>query len=434
MLTFGGFLLLGGRLGDYYGHRRMFLGGIALFTVASLVCGLSTDRAELILARAVQGLGGALVSAVGFSLIMTLFVEPAERAKAMGFFGFVAAGGGSVGVFLGGVLTDVLSWHWVFLVNIPVGAVVLPTAARLLPRTHEGEEHGRLDVAGAVLVTSAITTAVYAVVNGNEAGWRSTQTLGLLAVAALLLAAFLVVESRVASPLLPLRLFRLRNLSAANAIGMTWTAAMFAWFFLSALYLQLVLGYSPFAVGVSFLPGNLIMAAFSLGISAKVVMRFGIRAPLTVGLLLVTSGLLLFARAPVDGRFVTDVLPSMVLLGLGAGLALNPLLLASMSDVEQNEAGLASGVVNTSLMLGGALGLAVLASIAASRTAHLAAHGVAQTAALAAGYRVAFLAGACFALVAAVIAVTAIRATFGGEPPAVDLEEGFVEDVAAGLA
>jgi EmrB/QacA subfamily drug resistance transporter len=403
LLTFGGFLLLGGRFGDLFGHRRLFLAGIAVFTGASLACGLSTTQGFLVGARAVQGLGGAVVSAVALSLILTLFQEPAERTKAMGFFGFVMAGGGSIGVLLGGVLTDALSWHWIFLVNIPVGIAVFVLCLRLIPGSRGQAASGRLDIAGAVTVTAALMLAVYAIVNGNSTGWTSAQTLGLLGASVVLLAVFLGLESRVASPLVPLRLFRLRNVAVSNGVGVLWAAAMFAWFFLSALYLQLVLGYSPLQVGLAFLPANLIMGAFSIGLSAKLVMRFGIRAPLATGLTLAAIGLVLFARAPVDGNFIVDVLPSMILLGVGAGMAFNPVLLAAMSEVEPSESGLASGVVNTAFMMGGALGLAILASLAASRTNSLRASGDSALAALNGGYHVAFLVGAAFAVAAAAV-------------------------------
>jgi EmrB/QacA subfamily drug resistance transporter len=409
ILTFGGFLLLGGRLGDLFGHRRLFLIGISLFTAASIACGLSTTQGLLVSARAIQGLGGAVVSAVALSLIMNLFTEPAERAKAMGVFGFVMAGGGSIGVLLGGVLTDLLSWHWIFLVNVPIGVVVYILCLRLLPAERGQAAGGRLDVAGAVTVTASLMLAVYAIVNGNDKGWTSGRTLGLLAAAAVLMAIFLGIESRVRSPLVPLGLFRLRNVATANAVGVLWAAAMFAWFFLSALYLQLVLGYSPLQVGLAFLPANLIMGAFSIGLSAKLVMRFGFRAPLATGLLLAAVGLVLFARAPVDGSFVVDVLPSMILLGFGAGMAFNPVLLAAMSDVEPSESGLASGVVNTSFMMGGALGLAILASLAASRTDSLRASGDGPLVALNGGYHVAFLVGAAFAVAAAALGGSLLR-------------------------
>ncbi|MFY3854141.1 MFS transporter [Achromobacter xylosoxidans] len=409
MLTFGGFLLLGGRLGDLLGHRRMFLAGLVLFTVASLACGLARGQGLLIAARAAQGLGGAVVSAVSLSLIMNLFTEAGERARAMGVYGFVCAGGGSLGVLLGGLLTSKLSWHWIFLVNIPIGVAVYALCLRLLPAARGAAGGGRLDVAGALTVTASLMLAVYAVVNGNEAGWTSAQSLGLLGAAALLMALFLAIEARVAEPLMPLALFRLRNVATANVVGVLWAAGMFAWFFVSALYMQLVLGYDAMQVGLAFLPANLIMAAFSLGLSAKLVMRFGIRGPLATGLLMAALGLALFARAPVDGHFAADVLPGMLLLGLGAGIAFNPMLLAAMSDVEPGQSGLASGVVNTAFMMGGALGLAVLASLAAARTAALAAAGAAPVAALAGGYRATFLAGAVIAAVAAALAAALVR-------------------------
>jgi len=408
MLTYGGFLLLGGRLGDLYGHRKLFLAGIALFTVASLACGLAPSQATLIVARAVQGLGGAVVSAVALSLMMNLFTEAGDRAKAMGVFGFVCAGGGSIGVLMGGLLTDRFNWHWVFLVNLPIGAAVYALCLWLIPAA-PGRHGQKLDVAGALTVTLSLMLAVYAVVNGNEAGWTSGQTLGLLAAALVLLGLFLAIESRVAEPLMPLSLFRLRNVATANVAGAFWAAAMFAWFFISALYMQLVLNWTPLQVGLAFLPSNLIMAALSLGASAKLVMRYGFRKPLVGGLVCAGAGLALFARAPVDGGFVVDVLPGMVLLGLGAGIALNPMLMAAMSDVDESESGLASGVVNTAFMMGGALGLAVLASVAAARSDALQIAGAASSAALNGGYQLAFAAGAVFALLAAAIGAWGMR-------------------------
>lgn len=409
MLTFGGFLLLGGRLGDLFGHRRLFLLGITLFTLASLACGLAQGQALLVAARAVQGVGGAVVSAVSLSLIMDLFRTPGDRAKAMGVYGFVCAGGGSIGVLLGGLLTGALSWHWIFLVNLPIGVAVYALSLALIPNLPGSANGQRLDVGGAVTITSSLMLAVYAVVNGNEAGWLASSTLVMLAVAVALLLAFLLIESRVANPLMPLALFRLRNVAVSNVVGVLWAAAMFAWFFISALYMQLVLGYSPMQVGLAFLPANLIMAFFSLGLSARLVMRYGIRAPLAVGLLLAALGLALFARAPVDGVFLRDVLPGMLLLGLGAGVAFNPVLLAAMSDVRESDSGLASGVVNTSFMMGGSLGLAVLASLAAARTAGMAATGAAPAVALNGGYQLAFLVGALFATVAALLGGALLR-------------------------
>jgi EmrB/QacA subfamily drug resistance transporter len=427
LITFGGFLLLGGRLGDLFGHRRLFIAGVALFTTASAVCGLANSQAILVSARAVQGVGAAVVSAVALSLMMTLFTDPTERAKAMGIFGFVASGGGSLGVLLGGILTDALDWHWIFLVNVPVGVLVVVLTLVVISGAPLATAAQRLDLAGAVTVTASLMTAVYAIVNGNEVGWLTARTLGLLAGSAVLLASFLVIEARVPTPLVPLRLFRLRNIAVSNAVGVLWAGAMFAWFFLTALYLQLVLGYSPLQVGLAFLPGNLVMGAMSIGLSAKLVLRFGIRPPLSAGLLFAALGLLLLARAPVDGNFTTDVLPSMILLGLGAGTAFNPVLLAAMGDVEPTEAGLASGLVNTSFMMGGALGLAVLASLAAARTDTLLADGESQTAALTGGYHVAFLVGAVFAAAAAVLGAVLLRVQ---APQAVDEQEEAVGEPA----
>jgi len=324
-------------------------------------------------------------------------------------YGFVCAGGGSIGVLLGGLLTSALSWHWIFLVNLPIGLLVYALCLRLIPPAAPAAGDTPLDVAGALSVTASLMLAVYAVVNGNEAGWTSVQSLVLLGTAAALMALFLAIEARVAAPLMPLSLFRLRNVATANVVGVLWAAAMFAWFFVSALYMQLVLGYSPMEVGLAFLPANLIMAAFSLGLSAKLVMRFGIRAPLAVGLAMAALGLALFARAPVDGAFAADVLPGMLLLGLGAGVAFNPMLLAAMSDVEPSQSGLASGVVNTAFMMGGSLGLAVLASLAAMRSAGLTAAGASPVQALNGGYQVTFLAGAAIAALAALLSAVFLR-------------------------
>ena len=420
-LTFGGLLLLGGRLGDLYGPRRLFLFGIGLFTLASLVCGLSTSQGMLITARAVQGIGGAVASAVSLSLMLALFTEPAERAKAMGLFGFVASGGGSIGVVLGGVLTDAINWHWIFLVNLPIGVAVVFLTFRLIPGTEGSAAHGRsLDVGGAITVTGALMVAVYAIVNGNADGWTSSSTLARFALAIALFVTFLVIETRVSSPLMPLGLFRRRNLSTASVAGILWAGAMFAWFFLSALYMQLVLGYSPLKVGLGFLPGNLVMGFLSIAVSAKLVLRYGVRVPLAVGLVAAGLGLLLFARAPVHGGYVMDVLPGMILLGLGAGIAFNPVLFAAMSEVKPEESGLASGIVNTSFMMGGALGLAVLASVAASRTSHLESAGHSTASALTSGYHVAFVVGALFAVAAAAIGATLLRThmapAHGSEP------------------
>jgi EmrB/QacA subfamily drug resistance transporter len=409
LLTFGGFLLLGGRLGDLYGHRRLFLIGIAVFTASSLACGLATSQTFLITARAVQGFGGAIVSVVVLSLIMIMFTEPAERAKAMGVVGFVLSGGGTAGVLLGGILTDLLSWHWIFLVNIPVGIAVFVLSVYLCPTVQAPAGERRLDIGGAVTVTGALMLAVYAIVKGNEVGWTSGQTLGILGAALILFAVFVVIEARHPAPLMPLSLFRHRNLSVANVVGVLMAAAMFAMFFFAALYLQLVLEYSPLEVGLAFLPSTLVWGASSLLLSDRLIMRFGIKPPLIGGLLFFIGGLLLFARAPVDGNYALDVLLPMLLFGLGGGITFNPLLLAAMGDVEPQDSGLASGVVNTAFMMGGALGLAVLAAIATSRTDNLTASGGAAADALVGGYHAAFMVGAIFAAVAGALAAALLR-------------------------
>ncbi|HVT65725.1 MAG TPA: DHA2 family efflux MFS transporter permease subunit [Mycobacteriales bacterium] len=398
MLTYGGCLLLGGRLGDLYGQRRVFITGITGFTLASIGCGLSSSQTMLVAFRAVQGVGGALATAVGFALVVTLFSEPAQRAKAMGITGFVASGGGAVGVVLGGVITDALSWHWVFLVNVPIGIGVCALVLRLVDETSTAATGRRLDVAGALVVTSALMLAVHTVVKANSAGWASFETLGQLALSGVLMAAFIVIESRVSVPLVRLGLFRSRNLAVSNVVGVLWAGSMFAWFFMTALYLQQVLHYTALKVGLAFLPGNLVMMGCSVSLSAKLVMRYGYRLPLGAGLGLAAAGLALFARAPLHGSLAFDVLPAMVLLGFGGGIAFNPVLLAAMDDVDPEESGLASGAVNTAFMMGGALGLALLASIAAS-----ASHGDSSAAGLLKGYHVAFAVGAALSVAAAVI-------------------------------
>ncbi|HEX5461087.1 MAG TPA: DHA2 family efflux MFS transporter permease subunit [Steroidobacteraceae bacterium] len=410
MLIFGGFLLLGGRLGDLYGHRTVFLLGLGLFTLASLACGLAASRTFLVWARAVQGLGGAVVDSVSLSLIMNLFTEPADRTKAMGVYGFVCSGGGCIGALLGGALTGGLNWHWIFLVNVPIGIVVFALCWWQLP-THSGEADRprHLDVGGAVSVTLALLLAVYATINGNGAGWTSRSTLGLFAAAVVVFGLFLAVESRASKPLVPLAMFRLRDLSIASICAVLWSAAMFAWFFLSALYMQLVLGFTPMQVGIAFIPANLIMAVFSLGLSARLVMRFGTRRPLGAGLLLAGLGLALFARAPLHGTLLRDILPAMALLGVGAGIGFNPMLMAAMSEVPQSESGLASGIVNTAFLLGGALGLAVLASVAALHGAALTAGGAGHLQALVGGYRAAFAVAACITAAAALLGGLGLR-------------------------
>lgn len=409
MLTFGGFLLLAGRMGDLYGKRRLFLIGLAVFTLSSLGCGLAQSPTQLIVARAIQGLGAALVTAVSLALIMNLFPDGPGRVKAMGIFAFVASGGGAVGAVAGGFITAHFDWHWNFLVNVPIGIAVYIAARMLVPST-KGAAVGRLDVAGAVTVTASLLLAVYAVVEAKDLGWTSRTTLLRLAGSVALAAVFIAIQRSVRHPLVPLALFRQRNIQAANAIGVLWAGAMFAWFFLSSLYMQNVLHYDAQETGFAFVPADLVMMVFSVWLSAKVVYRFGIRRPVAFGLLLAAAGLGLFALAPVGGTFLVSVLPGMLLLGIGAGMAFNPLFLAAMSDAKPEEGGLASGLVNTSFMMGGALGLAILASLAAARTASLEAAGVGLDAARTSGYHVAFLGGAICAASGALVAAVLLRA------------------------
>ena len=403
-LTFGGFLLLSGRLGDLYGRRRLFLIGVVTFTLASLACGLAPSELPLLIARAIQGLAGAIVTSVSLSLVSTLFPDPAERAKAMGIYGLVQAVGGSTGELLGGVLTNAFGWHSIFLVNLPIGIAVAALCFVLLPQDKGAQQRQRLDLTGAIVVTVGLTVLTAGVVRATDGGWASPLTLELLGSGAILLWAFVIIESRVSEPLMPLRLFRLRNFSATNVLGAFWSAGQYAWFVISALYLQRVLGYDPFWVGIAFVPSQVITATFYAGLAAKMVIRFGIREPLWIGLILIAAGLALFARAPVHGTFALDVIPAMLLLGLGAGMASTPLLLAAMHDVPNTESGLASGVVNTSCMMGGALGLAILSALADARTRELLRAGVAATPALNGGYHLAFCSAAFLTALAAFLA------------------------------
>jgi MFS family permease len=341
----------------------------------------------------------------------------------MGVFGFVLSGGGVVGVLAGGILTDLLSWHWIFLVNLPIGIAVFLLTLRLLPADGEAMATGRVDYAGAITVTGALMLAVYAIVNGNEQGWGSAQTLGTLGAAVALMVVFLLIESRIANPLMPLGIFRNRSVSTANVLGALMAAGLFGYFFMSALYMQLVLGYSPMEVGLAYLPGTVLWGASSLLLSDRLVMRFGIKPPLITGLGLMTLGLLLFARIPVDGNWLVDILPATLAASLGAGIAFNPILLAAMSGVRQEQAGLASGVVNTAFMMGGAVGLAALAAIADSRTQSLADSGDGALSALTGGYQLAFLVAAIFVVASAVVGATLPRsepmgAGAHGEEPA----------------
>ena len=433
LIAFGGLLLLAGRIGDLIGHRRIFLIGLAVFTAASLLCALAQSQEVLIAARFIQGAGGAFASAVTLGMIVTMFPEPREQAKAIGVYGFVASAGGTIGLLAGGVLTDLINWHWIFFVNIPIGIATMVLAQRLV-EGHEGIGlREGADIPGAVLVTSGLMLGVYTILQVHEEGWTSAQTLGLGALALALIAAFVVRQGRIETPLMPLRLFRSRNVSGANLVlGLT-VVGMFGLFFLGALYLQLVLGYDPLEVGLAFLPATLIMGTLSLGFTDKINMRFGPRRVLIPTLLFLVAGLLLFARAPVDGEYFRDVFPVMILLGLGAGLSFPALMMLAMSGATPSDAGLASGLINTTAQVGGAIGLAVLATLATSRTDELLADGESTAAALTSGYHLALLIGAACVAAAFVVGLVVLRDAespvgahaesheqHGGQQPAID--------------
>jgi EmrB/QacA subfamily drug resistance transporter len=408
LIAFGGLLLLAGRFGDLLGRRSVFLTGMVVFTTASLVCGLAGSQAMLIAARFVQGAGGALSSAVILGMIVTMFPKPGEQAKAIGVYSFVASAGASIGLLSGGVLTQTLDWHWIFFVNVPIGIVTLFLALRMVPRDARpptvGLRHG-FDASGALLVTAALMLGVYAIVGAATHGWASGRTLGLGVVALGLLAAFVWRESTATTPLLPLRILRSRNVSGANLVQALLVSGALGMFFLAVLYLQRVLGFDALETGVAFLPVSLAIGVLSLGFSARLNLRFGARAVLVPGMALVALGLAWLTRAPVDGSYAVDVLPAMLLLGIGAGVSFPALMTLAMSGASDADAGLASGLVNTTMQVGGALGIAVLATLASSRTDSLGS----GPAALTSGYHLAFTVSAVLVAVGALVAATVLQ-------------------------
>jgi EmrB/QacA subfamily drug resistance transporter len=410
LIAFGGLLLLAGRLGDLISRRGVFLTGLGVFTLASLVCGLAQSQEVLVAARFVQGVGGALTSAVILGMIVTMFPEPREQAKAIGVYSFVASAGGSVGLLAGGILTQGINWHWIFFVNIPIGIATALLALRLLDRD-KGIGFGRgADVLGAVLITGALMLLVYTIVEpAADLGWGATRTLALGAAAVALLIGFIVREATAANPLMPLRIFRSRNVTGANLIQALFVAGMFGLFFLGALYLQRVLGYDALETGLAFLPVTLVIGTLSLRYSERLIMRFGARGTLLPGLVLIAAGLALFTQVPVDGSYLTNVLPTMLLLGSGAGLSFPALMTLAMSGATPSDAGLASGLVNTTLQVGGALGLAVLATLSTTRSDALLEQGKSTAAALTEGYQLAFLIGAGLVVVAIAVALTVLQ-------------------------
>jgi EmrB/QacA subfamily drug resistance transporter len=420
LIAFGGLLLLAGRLGDLIGRRRIFMIGLAVFTAASLLCAVAQSQEVLIAARFIQGAGGALTSAVILGMIVTMFPEPREQAKAIGVYSFVASAGGSIGLLAGGVLTEAINWHWIFFVNLPIGLATGLFALRLV----EGDEglgfREGADVPGAVLVTGALMLGVYTILEAGDQGWGSAHTLGLGGVSLALLAAFIVRQGRIPNPLMPPRLFRSRNVTGANIIQALFVSGMFGMFFLGALYMQRVLGYDALEVGLAFLPVTVVIGTLSLGFSERLNMRFGPRATLIPSLVFIAAALLLFARTPVDATYVTDLLPVMLLLGTGAGLAFPALMTLSMSGATPADAGLASGLVNTTLQVGGAIGLAVLTTLATERTNGLLADGGSTASALNSGYHLAYVIGAVLVVVAIAVALTVLCP----KPPVVDEAEG----------
>jgi EmrB/QacA subfamily drug resistance transporter len=409
LIAFGGLLLLAGRLGDLIGRRRMFLSGLAVFTVASVLCGISVTPEMLIASRFLQGVGGAMATAVSLGMIVTMFPGRGEQARAIGMFSFVASAGASVGLLLGGVLTQALNWHWIFFVNIPIGIAAALLTARLVP-ADRGIGFGQgADAVGAVLVTAALMLGVYTIVKTEEFGWGGRHTIGLGALSVALLTGFVVRQFTAARPLLPLRIFRSPNVAGANLIQILMVAGMFSMFFLGTLYMQKVLGYDALEIGLAFLPTALSIGTLSVGVSARVITRFGARPVLLVGLALILAGLLLLLRTPVDGEFLTDLLAPVLLMGLGAGLSFPSLMTLAMSAATPSDAGLASGLVNTTAQVGGALGLAVMATLSTVRTSDLIAEGLPEPAALTGGFHLAFGIGAVLVATGLVLAATLLR-------------------------
>jgi EmrB/QacA subfamily drug resistance transporter len=410
LIAFGGLLLLAGRLGDLVSRRGVFLTGLGVFTAASLVCGVADSQEVLVAARFIQGVGGAMTSAVILGMIVTMFPAPRDQAKAIGIYAFVASAGGSIGLLAGGVIAESINWHWIFFVNLPIGIATAAAAVKLLePDKGIGFGQGA-DVLGALLITGALMLGVYTIVKpAAEQGWGSGQTLALGGAALALLAGFVVREATAANPLMPLRLFRSRNVSGANVIQVLTVAGMFGMFFLGSLYLQRVLHYDPLEIGLAFLPTTLVMGVFSARYSERLVTRFGARSTLIPGIVLLAAGMALFTQVPVHGDYVAHILPVVVLIGAGAGTAFPALMNIAMSGATQSDAGLASGLVNTTMQVGGALGLAVLATLATTRTESLSKAGDAAPQALTGGFHLAFFVALGLILAALVVAVTVLR-------------------------
>ena len=430
LIAFGGLLLLVGRLGDLIGRRRIFLIGLTVFTLASAVCGLAQSQGMLIAARFVQGLGGAMTAAVILGMIVTMFPTPSERAKAISVYSFVAAAGGAIGLLAGGVLTQTISWHWIFFVNLPIGVATAFSATRVLPADKGiGLDHGA-DAPGAVLLVSSLMLAVYTIVEASHYGWGSAHTLGFGAVAIALLASFVVRQARAANPLVPLSVFRSRIVTGANLVQVAMVAGIFGMFFLGALYLQRVLHYDAIQVGLAFLPVALLIAVLSLGFAARLITRLGGRATLLAGLVLVAAGLILFRGAPVNATYLVNLLPAMVLLGTGAGLAFPSLMTLAMAGATEEDSGLLSGLVNTTQQVGGALGLAVLATMSTTRSSTLQSQGHSLASSLTGGYHLAFTVGAVLVIASIPLALVMLRPEAAESARATEREPSYVEEAA----
>jgi EmrB/QacA subfamily drug resistance transporter len=417
LITFGGFLLLAGRLGDLVGRKRVFLSGLVLFTVSSVLCGIADSQGLLIGARLLQGVGGAVASSVILAIIVTEFPEAKEQAKAMGLYAFVSAGGGSIGLLAGGALTQSLSWHWIFFVNVPIGIVAFLAGARLIVENEGIGLSGGVDWLGSLLITLATMAGAFAIVKSSEYGLTSARTLGVGGASIVLLGAFLALEARVANPIMPLRILRLRSLMGSSLVRGMLITGMFSAFFLGSLYLERVLGYDAIDTGLAFMPLTALIAFMSMGVAARIVERVGAVSTLVGGLIAIAAGLLLLATQGVHASYFPGLFVAFLLLGLGAGASFLPLLTIGMSDAPKRDAGLASGIINVSVQLFGAIGLAVLGTVATDHTKALSASGHSLADALTGGYHLAYLVAAICVFVGILAAFVVLR------PPAITVEQ-----------
>ena len=432
LIAFGGLLLLSGRFGDLLGRKNVFMAGLAVFTVASVLCGAAQTQEMLVVARFIQGIGGAMTSAVILGMIVTMFPEKREQAKAIGVYAFVASAGGTIGLLAGGVLTEAINWHWIFFINVPIAIATAFLATRLIDRDQGIGLSEGADTPGAILITTSLMLGVYTIVKpAADYGWTDGQTLGLGAASLALLGGFIFRESRAANPIMPLRIFRSRNVSGANVVQALLVAGMFGVFFMGSLYMQEVLGYDALEIGLAFLPATLIMGTLSVRYAEPIIMRFGARRALISGMVLIAAGLAIFTRAPVDGGYVEHILPVMILLGFGVGVCFPALMTIAMSGATQEDAGLASGLVNTSAQVGGAIGLAVLATLSATRSDGLIDDGEATASALTSGYHLAFLVGAALVVAAIVVGLTVLEPSEPAEQAELEAESELDDAEAA---